>query len=273
MPSIVWGRDPQEAFENPYEYGSQEQFAREAATLLRALYRLLNCDRHHYTRDDRSTAKALWLLHMDALDGLFDSLESLTARRPRVAALIFRVVEESLDLATLLASNSPKAPRLLAQWFDNEVVPHWEYRDYLKDMEGPEAAKSRAAHYGRMSRFTHRTYRAITETYSLGAGDWLVHERTGMLFGDVQRSDSSLVLPQTMAAYYAALAGLIIFFTEQLDIHRLVSSASLESAIQSSLEDDAVPRRFVPTCWRRFLDPGIAATQAAASDGSSHSSA
>jgi len=29
MPSIVWGRHPQEAFDNPYEYAAQEQFTRE----------------------------------------------------------------------------------------------------------------------------------------------------------------------------------------------------------------------------------------------------
>lgn len=29
MPSQVWRRDPQEAFEEPYEYGIQDQFVRE----------------------------------------------------------------------------------------------------------------------------------------------------------------------------------------------------------------------------------------------------
>jgi hypothetical protein len=35
MPSQVWGRDPQEAFEEPYEYAVEDQFAREARTLFR----------------------------------------------------------------------------------------------------------------------------------------------------------------------------------------------------------------------------------------------
>ena len=266
MPSIVWGRDSQEAFENPYEYGAQEQFAREAAALLRALYRLLNCERHHYHRDDRSANKAVWLLHMDALDGLFDLLENLTAKRPRVAALIFRAIEESLDLATLFATGSPAATALLGRWFDNEVVPHRVYRQYLREAEGPDAAEERAARYHSLSKFTHRTYRAITDTYSLGGGDRLVHERTAMLYSDRPESAATLVLPHTMAAYYAVLASLIIVFTEQLDTHQLVPSAALEEAILSSLEDDTVPRRFMPSRWLRFFDPKLKAALRAASE-------
>lgn len=266
MPSIVWGRDSQEAFENPYEYTAQDQFVREAAALLRAIYRLLNCERHHYHRDDRSQSKAVWLLHMDALDGLFDSLENLTAKRPRVAALIFRAIEESLDLATLLASGSPAATTLLGRWFDNEVVPHRDYRQYLQEVEGPEAAKERAARYHSLSKFTHRTYRAITDTYSLGAGDRLVHERTAILYSNSPDSATTLVLPHTMAAYYSVLASLILVFTEQLDIHQLVASTDLEKAILSSLEEDTVPRRFMPSQWLRFFKPGLRAALRASSE-------
>ena len=80
MPSIVWGRDPQEAYEEPYEYAAQEQFAREATALLRQLYLALNTDRHRYTSEDRSAAKAMWLLAMDALDSLRESLAALHGR-------------------------------------------------------------------------------------------------------------------------------------------------------------------------------------------------
>jgi hypothetical protein len=77
MPSQVWGRDPAEAFEEPYEYGMQEQFAREAETLFAGLYRLLNSERHRYSLEDRSREKAVWMLAMDALDSLRECLEAL----------------------------------------------------------------------------------------------------------------------------------------------------------------------------------------------------
>jgi hypothetical protein len=76
MPSIVWGRDPQEAYEEPYEYGAQEQFAREAERLLSHLYALLNSEQHRYATEDRSAVKAAWLLAMDALDSLREGLEA-----------------------------------------------------------------------------------------------------------------------------------------------------------------------------------------------------
>lgn len=269
MPSIVWGRDPQEAFENPYEYDAQQQFVREATKLLPALYRLLNSDPHRYTRDERTTAKAVWLLHIDALDGLFDSLDSLTTKRHRVAAQLFRVAEEALDLATLFASGTPRATRLLSRWYDDEVVPHSEYRDHLRLVEGEEAAKARAEHYARMSKFTHRTYRAIAEGYSLGGGDRLVHDRTAILYGEHSEAPTTLVLPHTLAAYHAALASLIIFFTEQLASHRLVAEADLDTAITSSLEPDTVPRRFMPSRWLRYFNPGFKAALASATEGES----
>jgi hypothetical protein len=34
MPSIAWGRQPNEARTNPYEYEAQDQFVREAKALL-----------------------------------------------------------------------------------------------------------------------------------------------------------------------------------------------------------------------------------------------
>ena len=92
MPSIVWGRNPKEAYEEPYEYGAQEQFAREAARLLGQLYVLLNSDRHQYATDDRSVAKAVWLLAMDALDSLRESLAALERKEHRIAGKLFRVI-------------------------------------------------------------------------------------------------------------------------------------------------------------------------------------
>lgn len=236
MPSIVWGRDPQEAFENPYEYEAQEQFAREAAKLLQAFYKLLNRDRHRYTRDERTAAKAVWLLHMDALDGLFDALESLAAKRHRVATHLFRAAEEALDIGTLFASGTITATALLSRWYEDKIVPHREYRNHLRLIEGDEAAKARAEHYAKMSKFTHRTYRAIADGYLLGVGDRLVHDRAAILHGHHSEASTSLVLPHTLAAYYAALGSLIVFLAEQLARHGLVSEPDLKAAFTSSLE-------------------------------------
>lgn len=61
MPSQVWGRDPQEAYREPYEYAVQDQFVREARSLFAALYRCLDFKQNVVAAQDRSTAKAVRL--------------------------------------------------------------------------------------------------------------------------------------------------------------------------------------------------------------------
>ncbi len=140
MASEVWGRDPQEAFENPYEYGIQEQFVREAEAVLRGLYRLLNCSRHHYTLEDRSAKKAVWLLAMDALDSLREALAALVRKEHRVAGKLFRDISESVDLATFFKDFPTQSRRFLHEWYADGIVPHREYRDAVKKKLGPDMA-------------------------------------------------------------------------------------------------------------------------------------
>lgn len=42
MPSLVWGRHPEDAYKNPYKYEVQEQFVREASATLNKLNILLD---------------------------------------------------------------------------------------------------------------------------------------------------------------------------------------------------------------------------------------
>jgi hypothetical protein len=83
MPSQVWGRDPQEAFEEPYEYAVQDQFDREANALLQRFYRSLNTKKYHFTVADQSAQKAVWLLAVDSLDSLRDCLDALKRKKHR----------------------------------------------------------------------------------------------------------------------------------------------------------------------------------------------
>lgn len=246
MPSQVWGRDPQEAFEEPYEYGIQEQFAREAEAVLGRLYKLLNSERHRYAVDDRSRQKAEWLL---AMDSLRDCLKALGRRDHRVAGKLFRDVMECMDLAAYFHSRTEKSTRSLEKWYGNEVVPHREYRDYVKRTQGKNAAKCLARHYSSLSRFTHRSYRAILDGYSRGGGDGLVHDRTGELYGSAEGTASILVLPQTIATYYAVLANLVLDYASGLSELELVREEDIRMAFASSLESETVPRRFLPRRW------------------------
>jgi hypothetical protein len=249
MPSFVWNRDPQEAFENPYEYEAQEQFYREATRLVINLYVRLNSENHRYHRDEVSVKKAVWLLQMDALDSLFDCLDALKTKRHRVAGKLFRDVEETLDLAAFFSSETPKSNGLMKKWFNDEIIPHREYRDYIRKIKGDEVANEKAKHYSRLSKFTHRSYRIIMDGYSLGANARLVHDKvvlTHNLNNEIG-AETFMVVPSTISAYCAALASELLIFCEELHRHGNLSREEVKSAIDNSLEEESAPRKFTST--------------------------
>jgi hypothetical protein len=252
MPSQVWGRDPQEAFEEPYEYEIQEQFAREANTFLTRLYRILNSNKYCYSKEDLSSAKAVWLLAMDTLDSLRDCLTSLDRKEHRVAGKLFRDTIESMDLAAYFHSGNQKSVSALRRWYNDKIVPNSEYRDYVKRTQGTEVFMTVGEYYKSLSRFTHRSYRAILDGYSEGSEGRLVHDRTAELFGNSNGSTTFLVLPQTISSYYALLAELIRSYSSHLFELGLASHEEIKSAFDNSLESETVPRRFLE---RRSVKP------------------
>jgi len=249
MPSQVWGRDPQEAFEEPYEYDVQEQFLREAEKLFKRLYQILNSQGHSYSQDDRSSGKAVWLLAMDALDSLRDCLRSISRKDHRVAGKLFREIMESMDLAAYFHTTTKKSRSSLQKWYDDKIVPHHEYRDYVNNAQGEDVAKELAKHYASLSRFTHRSYRAILDGYVSGKGGRLVHDGTGELFGTGDGAEKFLVLPETIASYHAILANLALDYTTGLSELQLASGDEIRDALASSLEQETVPRTFFPRRW------------------------
>jgi hypothetical protein len=206
MPSIFWNLDPEEAYSNPYNYSAQEQFVREARRLLDFL--AVGYEKYQMTfhRDDRSLKKAVWMLQMDALDSLSDCLDLIESKRHRIAGRLFRDVVETLDLAAYFSSDSAKSRANLKKWFDDEVVLHGVYRDYIKKTVGQDAAEERKNFHRQLSKFTHRSYRALLKSYSLGGGNMMVYD-------GYHETDS--VLPHTIAAYFAILAGLIWQFCDE----------------------------------------------------------
>jgi hypothetical protein len=249
MPSHVWGRDPQEAFEEPYEYGIQEQFARESQTLFTGLYKLLNSERHRYSAEDRSREKAVWMLAMDALDSLRECLDALTGKKHRVAGNLFRHIIESIDLAAYFHSATDKSKASLDKWYADEIVVHKEYRDYVKRTQGAEEAEHLRKHYVSLSRFTHRSYGAILHGYSIGAANRLVHDRSAEIYGTSENGARALVLPQTVASYYAVLANLTMVYAAELSKLGLVRLEEIRNAFAESWEPATVARRFLPRRW------------------------
>lgn len=235
MPSLVWIQDPNDAHANPYEYEVQDQFYREAERYLGHLYNGLDRYVLKFHKDDRSVEKAIWMLQIDAVDALRDCLETLQSKRHRLTSRLFRDVIESLDLAAYFASRDDASTRDLATWYRDEVVPNRRYRAFLSRVGAKPESKDKARRYSSLSRFAHRTYRALLQSYSLGRDDLLVYDSHSPI----------LVLPATISLYCVVLAQLVLDATTALTSGGLISREEAYAAWVDSIEEETIPFRFM----------------------------
>ncbi|MBP6902659.1 MAG: hypothetical protein KBC73_21385 [Burkholderiaceae bacterium] len=191
MPSFVWSRDPSEAFREPYEYGGQEQFAREAVAVITHLTKHYDTADSRFPISDASRRRAVWMLQVDALSALSDAVELLEEKRFRVVSRLFRDVVETLD----------------------------------------------ASFYSDLSKYAHRTFRALSMSYLLGRGETAIYD-------GFKPKASFHVLPHVISFAYAMLAGLIKRFVRfAVDTGQLTAAA--EAALwEACLEPETAPRRF-----------------------------
>lgn len=237
MSSLVWGRSPQEAYDNPYEYEAQDQFVREAKSLLKHMNTAFQKYSMRFHREDHSIKKAVWMLQLDALDSLKDALDALVNKKHRVASKLFRGIVETLDLAAYFYMNSNKSNRQLEKWYNNEIILNSLYRDFIEETKGTKAKKEKTDYYSTLSSITHRTYKVLLYGYGLGAGDMIWHDGYDTL--------GLLILPQTISMYFAILADLILNFLREASVRGILSEKEVKKAIVESLETKTVPRRFL----------------------------
>ena len=237
MPSIYWKIDPSTAFNNPYNYECQNQFCREVDNLLKIFYSSFQKYTMKYHVDNCSVEKAVWMLHMDALDSLRDALDALVIKKHRVAGKLYRDILETLDIAAYFHSRTDNAERDLLKWYDNKVVSHSRYRDYIEKNEGKEAAELKKEQYKELSLFTHRTYKVLLYGYFRGAGDMIWHD-------EMDNMDFPLS-QQTVSDYLARLAPMIFKFTIETINRELLTNTEVKNILAKSFEPDTIPPRFV----------------------------
>lgn len=237
MPSFVWDREPNEAYSEPYEYGAQEQFSREATAVLKEL-------RAHYakwdqvfTRDEKTSEKAVWLLQVDALGSLTDALELTNSKRHRLALRLFRDFIETMDASFYFAHGGNETLANLAKWYKDEVIPHRIFREFIKSRHGNEKFERLKTTYTSFSKYTHRTYRALLKSYILAADDKLAYD-------GFRYSEFGSVLPHVVSFAYAVIAMLIKRFIEFANVTERISDDQVQTLWNTCLEPDTVPRRF-----------------------------
>lgn len=236
MPSFVWGRDINDAWNEPYEYEGQEQFHREASKLL-SLVKFHYAEKDmHFDRDEETLDKAIWLIQLDALEALVDALKLTEEKRHRIASRLFRDAVETMDISAYFYLAGDKANKDLEKWYKNEVIPHRVFRSFIKDFECPDKARDLSVLYSDLSKYTHRTHGAITKSYLLGRGNKIAYDGF---------SESGFrVLPHVISLSYAIIAVLIKRFITIAEYTQQVGSEEIRNIWSEALEQETVPRRF-----------------------------
>lgn len=237
MPSFVWNREPAEAYQEPYEYGGQEQFSREARAVLQELRAIYKLRDRAYTRDDRSPDKAIWMLQVDALEALTDALRLIDEKRHRLASRLFRDAMETMDCSFYFSYESENRGHNLVKWYLDEVLPHRVVRNFFRKEKGDSHFDSLRSLYGELSRYTHRSYRALLMSYILAANDAIAYD-------GFRLTETGTVTPHVIAFQYALLAMLIKRFLEISVASRQITAPAAEEIWSKCLEDETVPRRF-----------------------------
>lgn len=238
MTSFVWGRDPQEAYQNPYEYEAQDQFYREANNLLQLLFDHLTKKSGTYTRDEQSAEKAIWMLFLDSLESLRDCLSLLQDKKHRIAGRLFRDAVEAMDIASYFCSDDTKKDKHLRDWYNDKVIQNRVYRDYIKENDEEEWEKLKE-YYSQLSKINHRTYRSLAYSYSLGSNGRLIYEGS--------YDNRFMVPPHVIAMYYALIGDLISHFVIRMINSRLISAEEAKVFWSEALEEGVIERRFVST--------------------------
>lgn len=114
--------------------------------------------------------------------------------------------------------------------------PHRVFRAFIRDYESKEKAKDLGALYGDLSKYTHRTYRAIGKSYILGCDKKIAYDGF---------SESGFrVLPHVVSLSYAIIAALIKRFIATSEATELLTPEKISMIWSESLENETVQRRF-----------------------------
>ncbi|MFA5293466.1 MAG: hypothetical protein WC496_10580 [Phycisphaerae bacterium] len=203
--SSLWFQDLDDVIRNPYDYENQRLFIKEATWILNKIYSLYDKYQLKFHMDDISLKKCVWMLQIDALDTLRDCIFLIEQNKHRIVGKMFRDIVETLDFAYLIRKDTKKH---LNKWFNGKEIKHAEYRNYVKKIKGVKKKKEADKLYHELSNFTHHTYYALKNSYSLGGDNMMVYD---------SHAPDMLVLPETISQYLWMISFLIKKFIKEME--------------------------------------------------------
>lgn len=238
MASIIWDRDPQEAIKNPYEYNAQKQFHREALAFTEKVAERLHD--FNFTLSDKSLEKATWMLQTDSLFAFRDAVVLLENKKHRIVGRLLRDILETVHLTEYFNSDTEKSNNSLKKWFEDELVMHSEFRDFIKKRDGKDISELMKNQHRIFSKFTHRSYKILLYGYALGANDKVFY-------------DENWTLPQSVAMYYACLGHFGQFLMTNLSVYGNLTPKEIDDIWNASMEKEQIPRGYLSKEDKEFL--------------------
>lgn len=236
MKNFIWNRNPQEAMNNPYEYEAQKQFRNEAEKLVKELRAYLISE-FSFTLNEKSTQKAIFMLTVNALDSAYEIVQSLKNKSHRTTAHLLRTIDESIDLGVFFNSKTEKSERKVKKWFNDEIIPHREYRDYIKQVEGLRRFEQERNNYIEISKFSHNSYKTLLYSYIKRSDNTIVHG---------SKYDSGILIPIQTISMYHAISG---FYFQKIAFKmvefELIEIEKMLTIMIDSEEEKTVQRKFV----------------------------
>jgi hypothetical protein len=212
--SKVWIQNLEDSMKDRYGYESQQLFLEEALSILNKTFSYYEKYQMKFDKDDRSFEKAIWMLHLDALDTLRDCIFLLKDKKHRVVGKMFRDIAECLDLAALFWWERDSGSIHLKMWYDDKVIPHRKFRKYLNKVKGEEIMREAQDIYDSLSKWTHHCYSTLLNSYSL-SGSNLQH----LVYDSHSRV---LVLPETISLYVWKIKDLMLYFLGNIKMVGLI---------------------------------------------------
>ncbi|MCF6132726.1 hypothetical protein [Flavobacterium wongokense] len=165
MKSEIWNNESsRKAFSTGYEENEIEIFDVECEAFLREVMRQSAFLNDSFKDEDISLHKANWLILNEITSSLYDCHQNIIVGNIRIASRIFRDVLENMHILELI--NNSNKPKYLQDWYNNEVISHREYRNWIKTEKTEELSELTREVYRLYSKYSHRTYKSILESYS-----------------------------------------------------------------------------------------------------------
>lgn len=202
--SEIWYQSNHDVLSSQYDYNNQKLFIEESKSLLNEIYMLYDTYIMKFSIDDKSVKKCVWMLQIDVLDTIRDCIYLIEVKKHRLVGKMFRDIVETLDIAHLIKE---KPNKYLVKWYNNEFISHSEYRKYLEKCGRTKEKEESKRIYKKLSFWTHNTYFALLDSYSLGSEDKLVYD---------SHCPDLLILPQTISQYLFMLNTLIKRFIDEM---------------------------------------------------------